>query len=219
MKVLLVKLCASNHRAFPKDPTFENVVCGFIPRWISVTVNEPLMCIISTHAARQCKYVFPPHLCSLLFCVSCTSSIGLPCSAFSISILLMTAMAMTKVLLLFVTTFFFFFFFSYLFMLCYFIVFHIYITQQRIWSSLWCREDGRPHQVHCLVQSLRYSWWCFSYIHCPAAYTIYIKEMYFVLMNNHYLLRYRVLLYMLRHSERRELGKIGKMQLASPIVK
>ena len=45
--------------------------------------TQPLMCIISTHTARQCKHVFfTPHLRSLFFCVSCTSSIGFRCSAY-----------------------------------------------------------------------------------------------------------------------------------------
>jgi hypothetical protein len=92
------------------NPTHSIPSCYYLLDLVSST--QPLMCIISTHAARQCKHVFPPHLCSLLFCVSCTSSIGLPCSAFSISILLMTTMAMTKVFLLLLLRRSFFFLFS-----------------------------------------------------------------------------------------------------------
>jgi len=119
------------------NPTHSIPSCYYLLDLVSST--QPLMCIISTHAARQCKHVSPPQLCSLLFCVSCTSSIGLPCSAFSISILLMTAMAMTKVLLLLLLRR--SFFFSYLFTLCYFIVFHPFSPYPRFPFYSW--DAGR----------------------------------------------------------------------------
>lgn len=63
------------------NPTHSIPSCYYLLDLVSST--HPLMCIISTHAARQCKHVFPPHLCSLLFCL--VHLIGLPCSAYSFS--------------------------------------------------------------------------------------------------------------------------------------